>query len=267
MNVKEFLKSRVAYDSTLKKVLVFFYHVSKYRLWKPRKLRRLEISAVLKHYSEMKKNIRFLQIGSNDGLESDPLREFIIRDRWSGVLVEPLPQTFQKLLKNYDSYANKADLAFENIAISDRNHVMLFYYIDAKKANIPEGSANKFSSFDKEIPLKLQWVYPSVVDNIAEIQIPTSTLSDLLEKHHLKKELNLLHIDTEGHDYVILKQLDLKVTRPDIILFENLHLKLDDYKECVQNLRQNNYVLFEQHLDTIAIQKEFKVKIIDQAKT
>jgi hypothetical protein len=72
----------------------------------------------------------------------------------------------------------------------------------------------------------------------------------------------VLHVDTEGHDYVILKQLDLKVTRPDIILFENLHLKLQDYKKCVQELRANNYVLYEQQLDTLAIQREFKVKII-----
>ena len=263
MNLKEFIKGHIAYDSRLKKLLVSFYHLSKYRMWKPKKLTSMEVSTVLRRYSKLKKDVKFLQVGSNDGLESDPLREFIIQDRWRGVLVEPLPQTFERLLKNYASYENKDDLTFENIAISDKNDVMIFYYIDAQQANIPEGSANKFSSFDKNIPLKLKWVYPSVVNNIREIKIHTLTLSNLLDKNHLKKNLNLLHVDTEGHDYVILKQLDLKVTRPDIILFENLHLKLKDYKKCVQELRANDYILFEQNLDTLAIQKEFKVKIID----
>lgn len=204
-----------------------------------------------------------MQIGSNDGMESDPLREFIMRDRWHGVLVEPLPDTFKKLLLNYNSYEFKTDLVFENIAISDKNDVIPFYFIDAVKAKVPEGQANKFSSFNKEIPLKLKYEFPDVENNINEISIETLTLDTLLKKHNLKTDLNLLHTDTEGHDYVILKQLDLKVTRPEIILFENLHLNLNDYKKCVKELRKYQYVLYEQGLDTLAIQRELNEKIIN----
>jgi FkbM family methyltransferase len=222
----------------------------------------MDVSAVLDHYSRLKKDVKFLQVGSNDGVESDPLRRFIVRDRWHGVLVEPLPDTFKTLVKNYDNYTHKGDLTFENIAVSDKNHIIPFYYIDAKKANVPEGSANKFSSFNREIPLKLKYEYPDVEKNICEIGIQTLTLDSLLTKHNLKKDLDLLHVDTEGHDYVILKQLDLKITRPDIILFENLHLTLTDYKNCARKLRDNEYILYEQGLDTLAIQHDLNDKII-----
>ncbi|MBA4057712.1 MAG: hypothetical protein C0490_23560, partial [Marivirga sp.] len=219
-------------------------------------------SSVLDNYSRLRKGVKFLQVGSNDGMESDPLRKFIIRDRWRGVLVEPLPGTFEKLLTNYSDYEFKSDLVFENIAVSDKNDVIPFYFIDAKKAMVPEGTANKFSSFNKEIPLKLKYEFPDVENNICEIGIKTLTLNTLLEKHDLKKDLNLLHTDTEGHDYVILKQLDLTITRPDIILFENLHLNLGDYKNCVKELRNHDYVLYEQDIDTLAIRHEVKNKIM-----
>lgn len=262
MDLKEAIKSRIKHDSKLKRFLVSIYHLSKYRLWKPKKLTSTDVSSVLDRYSRLKKGIKFLQIGSNDGMESDPLRQFITRDRWHGVLVEPLPETFKKLLNNYDNYEFKTDLVFENIAVSDKNDVIPFYFIDAKKAKVPEGQANKFSSFNREIPLKLKYEFPGVVDNINEIGINTLTLNTLLEKHSLKGDLNLLHTDTEGHDYVILKQLDLKITRPDIILFENLHLELRDYKSYVKELRNYSYILYEQNLDTLAIQRELHDKII-----
>lgn len=115
----------------------------------------MDVSSVLDHYSKLKKKVIFLQIGSNDGLESDPLRKFITRDRWYGILVEPLPDTFKKLLANYNSYEFKSDL-----------------------------------------------------------------------------------------------------------VFENLHLNLNDYKNCVRELRSHNYMLYEQNLDTIAIQREWHSKII-----
>lgn len=261
MNFKEVIRANVSYNSVLNRFLVSAYHLSKYRLWKPPKLRSQLISEILDRYSQIKQQVKFIQIGSNDGISEDPLRQFIIRNRWQGVLVEPLPATFRKLLINYEAYEYKTDLFFENVAISDINEVKIFYYIDAKKANIPETSS-KFSSFHKEVPLKLKRQYPSVDKYICELEIQTLTLNTLLDKYHLKEDLNLLHIDTEGHDYTILKQIDFNVTRPDIILFENLHLKLSDYKKCVKDFENNNYILFEQKLDTIALKSEYKYKLL-----
>lgn len=262
MNLKERIKELVPPNSRVRSILVSLYHLSKYRLWKPSKLNSIPISAILDNYSKLIKNIKFVQIGSNDGVEEDPIRQFILRDRWQGVLVEPLPATFQKLLKNYDSYQYKQDLSFENVAISDASERKIFYFIDARKANISESSANKFSSFDKAIPLKLKWEHPDIENSICEIDIEAVNINTLLDKYNLKKGLNLLHIDTEGHDHVILKQIDFSITRPGIVLFENLHMKLRDYKVCVKALRRNNYILFEQNLDTIAIQYEYKDRIM-----
>lgn len=53
--------------------------------------------------------VNFIQIGANDGLRNDPVREFIIRDRWQGILVEPLPAVFAMLQHNY-AYARNPGL-------------------------------------------------------------------------------------------------------------------------------------------------------------
>ena len=41
----------------------------------------------------------FVQIGANNRLTDDPLRQFVTKYHWHGVLVEPQPQVFQQLLR------------------------------------------------------------------------------------------------------------------------------------------------------------------------
>jgi FkbM family methyltransferase len=60
----------------------------------------------------------FAQIGANDGLTDDPIRQFVTKYHWRGVLVEPQPQVFQHLLKNYEQ---EKQLILENAAIADND--------------------------------------------------------------------------------------------------------------------------------------------------
>jgi hypothetical protein len=58
----------------------------------------------------------FLQIGAYDGLAGDPLRPIVAEDeRWYGILVEPQPQAFERLQRNYRDAAHR--LVFLNCAI------------------------------------------------------------------------------------------------------------------------------------------------------
>ena len=43
----------------------------------------------------------FIQIGSNDGLKNDPLRKNILAEKWTGILVEPDYNNFQKLVRHH----------------------------------------------------------------------------------------------------------------------------------------------------------------------
>ena len=63
---------------------------------------------------------------------------------------------------------------------------------------------------------------------------------ELLAKYKIEK-LDFLMIDTEGHDYEILKTLDLDHYRPEVIIFENNHLSKSDYQAALDQLTTKGY--------------------------
>ncbi|HET6992529.1 MAG TPA: hypothetical protein VFJ43_14445, partial [Bacteroidia bacterium] len=56
----------------------------------------------------------FVQIGSNDGKKNDPLHSYIRKNGWKGILVEPDPANFKKLVSYYSQVNG---LIFENLGI------------------------------------------------------------------------------------------------------------------------------------------------------
>jgi FkbM family methyltransferase len=60
--------------------------------------------------------LNFIQVGANDGKYVDPLRGYIFKYPWHGILIEPQPDIFAKLRENYAVIKNR--LIFENIAIA-----------------------------------------------------------------------------------------------------------------------------------------------------
>ena len=49
--------------------------------------------------SRDQKNVFFVQVGANDGVQSDPINHFVSEYGWRGILVEPQPAIFKKLKK------------------------------------------------------------------------------------------------------------------------------------------------------------------------
>ena len=45
----------------------------------------------------------FIQVGANDGRTGDPIRKHIERYQWRGLLLEPLPNVFEVLTRNYQN--------------------------------------------------------------------------------------------------------------------------------------------------------------------
>ena len=59
------------------------------------------VRTTLKSLAHLNEPIFFMNIGANDGLAGDPLREFIVTKGWNGILVEPVDYVFQRLVKAY----------------------------------------------------------------------------------------------------------------------------------------------------------------------
>ena len=193
--------------------------------------------------------LNIVQIGSNDGKHGDPLFELIQKNKnWKVLFVEPVPYLFDRLKSNYGVDSR---FTFENTAINDGSK-QIFYSVNQKaKIHIPNLPAwyDQLNSFNKENIIKhLDGVLEPYIE---ETEINGLTL-DCLLKNNKVEILDLLHIDTEGHDWKILSQLDLERYRPSIILFEYRHLTASEKKESIIFLKPK-YTIFKLGGDLICM--------------
>ena len=91
---------------------------------------------------------------------------------------------------------------------------------------------------------------------IEELEIECYRLNTLIAKYGITS-INELHVDTEGHDYEILMDLDLTTLKPAKIVFENKHMdgifkKEQRYKTLLGHFKDHGYkVISETEEDTV----------------
>mgnify|MGYP001175485734 CR=1 FL=1 len=206
------------------------------------------IDRIILHRYNRNQGFFFIQIGANDGISGDPIHKFIIKYNWSGILVEPVIGLFSRLKENY---AGQNNLIFENLAISETEETKLFYRI--KESNDPGNPSwyDQIGSFLPEVVLKHEHQIPNFKNRLITDIVPCLSYHGLLCKHGVKK-VDLLHIDTEGYDYQIIKMIDIKDVRPDLILFEYKHLNKTDLVACEALLKSRGYKLLKTQSDILA---------------
>ena len=67
--------------SNLPQVIAFYYG----NLWTPKPN---SLAERLDQFSKSQKDVFFIQVGSNDGFQHDPLCKFVKRDKWKGLLFQ-----------------------------------------------------------------------------------------------------------------------------------------------------------------------------------
>ena len=120
-----------------------------YDLFNERRPLAEELEIWIDDFSKTQKRaINFIQVGASDGLRWDPVRRFIIRDKWNGVLIEPLEPVYNMLVNNY-AYVKQNNLKFENCAISKEKGHDIRKYSERK-------ASKKLNKHKKEIITKLK---------------------------------------------------------------------------------------------------------------
>ena len=183
----------------------------------------------------------FLQIGAHDGKDDDPLRQYVTRHHWRGILVEPQPDMFARLTENYRS---EPQLAFEQAAIANFDGKMTLYRPSGQAGG---GADTCRATFNRDLLLK-QVGYNVPID---EISVPAITISSLLAKHGVQR-IDLLQIDTEGFDFEIIKMALAANVKPTVVHFEHLLLSDADRQQCYADLARQGYRLSRNGINTIA---------------
>ena len=192
----------------------------------------------------------FVQVGSNDGVQGDPIHDLIVsRENWSGIFIEPIDFLFQRLRKNYGEAKR---FVFENVAIGTEKGTKTFYYVSEKaksELDLPYWH-DQLGSFDRDHITRA--LGDQMSPYIVEADIECLPLQDVLDRNGVES-IDLLHIDTEGFDYKVLSQVDLARYKPSVILFEHHLLSDDEFFKARKLLR--GYRLLQYGNDTMAIRK------------
>jgi FkbM family methyltransferase len=213
------------------------------------------LDLILQNYMQQHPDIFFVQIGANDGTTADPVTELIHKYQLRGLLVEPQPNMFKRLVENYQ---DQPQLAFENSLIAAQNGTENFYAIrDEGQHKLPMW-CYQIASLDRNKMLSLladqkqNLHLPANIESLIEaIPLPALTFQTLLEKHQVR-QVDLLVIDTLGYDFEIIKMIPFNQIKPAIINFEHSLLPLEDQRECFEYLAKLGYSLIQVSVDTIA---------------
>lgn len=176
----------------------------------------------------------FLQIGTFDGIISDPIRKYIVKFHWYGIMLEPQPIPFAKLEKLY--FQNK-NVVVLNYALGETKGVSKIYTLEGDE--LPEWSKG-MASFSKPNILKHKELINNLEDYIKEIEIKTINFKALFTEQCIER-LDLLQIDTEGYDATILNLFPFHKLKPAIIHFESKHIAKLELEKLLDKLIKHGY--------------------------
>ncbi|MBC8137824.1 MAG: FkbM family methyltransferase [Fibrella sp.] len=193
-----------------------------------------------------------VQIGANDGLMDDPVRKSIVSLNLPALLVEPLPNLFEKLKTNY---SGQSGVRLDNVAVSNTPGQASIFRLNATATQFPAW-AHGLASFDKSVLLKHKdWDGVKGKDFeqfIEAITVPVVTVGQLLQRHPDLGNITALQIDTEGHDLIVVKSAIEGGCLPRIINYEHKHLSYADQVVCRDLLASKGYTFYSTGADTLA---------------
>lgn len=243
--VADLLRKHVKTDSWLRNGLrgineiigSFRYHTVNRHVWQSN---YNKFEGTIERYSSEIHDFFVLQLGACDGVMDDPIHQWINRNRWHGLLVEPQIKEFERLRNNYRHNSN---LRFANVAIAESDRLRPLYKI--KDEHLEFKWQRGVASLLPKPGLEKQ-------DMIATEIVQCVTFDTLLDCHKVKR-IDLLQIDVEDYDYELLKLFDFERIKPQLIRYEHKHLNLSDKSDCKKHLKQLGYEILEMEYDSGAV--------------
>lgn len=177
----------------------------------------------------------FVELGANDGLNQSNTYYFEKFKNWTGVLIEPSPHNYLKLLANRSTKNN----FFCNACVS----------FDFKDQFVPIAYSNLMSSslnLESDISDPLQHAksgkdFLEATDRIFTFGAVAKTLNEILIESSSPNVIDLLSLDVEGSEIEVLKGINHKKYR-----FKYLCVEVRDFEKMRTYLNEVGYEFVEQ---------------------
>jgi FkbM family methyltransferase len=165
------------------------------------------------------------------------------------IYVEPVKEYLDELIINNQKIDSNNEHIYINKAVSNVNQKLKIYKV-SKNNNFNDYPwwIEQLTTSNKEHYIKHG--FKDIL--LDEIEIDAITINDIVKEYKILS-LDLLVIDTEGHDYSIVMSLDFNILRPRYIEFEYLHMTHFEYKKCIEKLEKEGYFISFQDLDNVRL--------------
>jgi FkbM family methyltransferase len=211
--------------------------------------RRIEFDDIVCRYMfERGEALSFIEVGACDGETNDPLRKYITRCGWRGMLIEPQPAAAARLRT---LYKDNDRVTIHQIAIDRKRGNRTLYAVDSSVLDIPQWAAG-LASFDRSIVAKHEDQIPGLSTAIIEISVPCTTFDDILAGLP-DEQVDFLQIDAEGADRLLLSMFPFHRLKPSIIHWETKHDTKQQKEETLSLLAGHGYRFAAGDEDTTAI--------------
>jgi FkbM family methyltransferase len=178
----------------------------------------------------------YIELGAHDGLFQSNTKMLEETCGWTGILIEPSPVAFRHLQQN------RPNNILVNCCCSNYNGITKGDFHGSPMSSI--GGTRVKAAYDGPILL-------DGVPMTEQIDVPVQTLNNILETAgRLVAELasgsndlqiDLLVIDTEGHELEVLQGLDIQKYKPKFILVEIYPEQYDKIREYLSDYQVVNF--------------------------
>jgi len=201
----------------------------------PARLRAIELSDVIsRRMLEIGPELAFIQIGAFDGITADPLRKYIEKYGWRGVLVEPQARAVNKLRQLYNG--NRCIVILQ-AALDHECGTRTLFTVESETAPAWAGG---MASFQREHVVKHSGLIPGIETMIREETVDCITFDEVLARL-ASERIDLLQIDAEGFDAYLLSLFPFDRVQPAIVHWEIKHYTKAQKEQCLDRLAGFGY--------------------------
>lgn len=197
----------------------------------------LIVSELFSHVNESK---FYVELGANDGITQSNTKFLELYDGWAGILVEPTPELFEKLLQNRSRknfFKRAAACSFSNT----KNWFKLQY---GNLGTTPLDGEN-----DIQDPYLHAINNRNILSKSEETYIffaPAMTLNSILLEGNAPSVINFLSLDVEGAEIEVLKGIDF-----DLFIFQLICIETRSFENIKSFLEEKGYILVSRLNDHI----------------
>lgn len=165
-------------------------------------------------------------------------------------MVEPVPYVFERLMAKYGQIKH---LNLLNCAVDDKPGTREFYYVAESDDELPAWY-DQLGSFLIENILKHREYIPDIQTRIRTIHVPCVSVAALLEKG-----ADVVQSDVEGYDDVMVSAVLDTPIRPQVIIYEHIHLGTKKGDAIDERLAGCGYIQLKDGQNTIAVRSDCKL--------